>query len=126
MAGSKLDVLKDALLILSLVGFTDDLPNAIAKESFALYGNTLSGTPEMEPRWQRAVNFTAAALGEEVGKIYVAQYFPPETKAAALDLVPYHMAAMGRRLYQLSWMRGEAKAKEIGRASCGERGVKKV
>src|SRR3546814_2892823 len=65
----------------------------------------------MEPRWKRAVNFTAAALGEEVGKIYVAQYFPPETKAAALDLVHNIMAAMGRRIDQLSWMSAEAKAK---------------
>src|SRR3546814_20704972 len=86
----------------SLDGFADDLPDAIAKESFAFYGTTLSGTPEMEPRWRRAVNFTTAALGEEVGKIYVAQYFPPETKAAALDVVPNIMAAMGRRIDQLN------------------------
>src|SRR3546814_4427703 len=65
----------------------------------------------MEPRWRRAVNFTTAALGEEVGKIYVAQYFPPETKAAALDVVHNIMAAMGRRIDQLSWMSAEAKAK---------------
>src|SRR3546814_8336199 len=102
IAGAKLQVLKDALLIRSLDGFADDLPDAIAKESFAFYGTTLSGTPEMEPRWRRAVNFTTAALGEEVGKIYVAQYFPPETKAAALDVVPNIMAAMGRRIDQLN------------------------
>src|SRR3546814_19239924 len=65
----------------------------------------------MEPRWRRAVNFTTAALGEEVGKIYVAQYFSPETKGAALDVVHNIMAAMGLRIDQLSWMRAEAKAK---------------
>src|SRR3546814_12195184 len=80
IAGAKLQVLKDALLIRSLDGFADDLPDAIAKESFAFYGTTLSGTPEMEPRWRRAVNFTTAALGEEVGKIYVAQYRSEERR----------------------------------------------
>src|SRR3546814_7290861 len=48
IAGAKLQVLKDALLIRSLDGFSDDLPDAIAKASFAFYGTTLSGTPEME------------------------------------------------------------------------------
>ena len=111
IAKTPLAVLKDQLLIRSLDQFADYLPEAIAKENFAFYGTTLSGTPEREPRWKRGVNFVKAALGEEVGKVYVARYFPPETKAAADQLVKNVIAAMGRRIDGLSWMSDAAKAR---------------
>jgi len=111
IARAPLAVLKDAMLIRSLDGFSDDLPDAVANESFAFYGTTLSGTPEREPRWKRAVNFVKGALGEEVGKAYVAKYFPPETKAAADQLVKNIIAAMGRRIDGLTWMSAEAKTR---------------
>ncbi|HEX7857430.1 MAG TPA: M13-type metalloendopeptidase [Sphingobium sp.] len=104
-------VLKDMMLIRSLDGFSDDLPDAVANESFAFYGTILSGTPEREPRWKRGVSFVTGAMGEEVGKAYVAKYFPPETKAAANELVGNIIAAMGRRIDGLDWMSAEAKAK---------------
>jgi len=111
IAQAPLAVLKDAMLIRSLDGLSDYLPDAIANESFAFYGTTLSGTPQREPRWKRAVNFVKGTLGEEVGKAYVARYFPPETKAAADELVRNVLAAMGRRIDGLTWMSAEAKAK---------------
>lgn len=111
IARAPLAVLKDVMLIRSLDGFSDDLPDAIANESFAFYGTTLSGTPEREPRWKRAVNFVKGALGEEVGKAYVARHFPPEAKAAADEMVRNIIAAMGRRIDGLTWMSAEAKAR---------------
>jgi putative endopeptidase len=111
IAGAPLTVLKDIVLIRSLGTFADELPDAIANENFAFYGTVLSGTPEREPRWKRAVDFVKGTLGEEVGKTYVARYFPPETKAAADELVRNIIAAMGRRIDTLDWMSGEAKAK---------------
>ena len=71
---------------------------AFDKENFAFYGTALSGTPEQEARWKRAVNFTVGALSDDVSKIYVERYFPPETKAAADELVKNVVAAMGRRI----------------------------
>ena len=64
----------------------------------------LNGTPEQEPRWKRGVNFTVATMGDDVSKLYVAKYFPPETKAAADKLVNNVIAAMGRRIDKLDWM----------------------
>jgi putative endopeptidase len=111
IARAPLSVLKDAMLIRSLDGFSDDLPDAVANESFAFYGTVLSGTPEREPRWKRAVNFVKGALGEEVGKAYVARHFPAEAKAAADEMVRNIIAAMGRRIDGLAWMSAEAKAR---------------
>jgi len=111
IASAPLGVLRDQLLIRSLDEFADYLPDAVASESFAFYGTTLSGTPEREPRWKRGVNFVKGALGEEVGKVYVARYFPPETKAAADQLVRNIITAMGHRIDGLVWMSDAAKAR---------------
>jgi putative endopeptidase len=111
IAGADLGVLKDMLLLRSLDGFASYLPEAIAKESFAFNGTTLNGTPEREERWRRAVSFTSGILGEDVGKIYVAKYFPPETKQAADTLVHNIIDAMGTRIDKLDWMAAQTKAK---------------
>jgi putative endopeptidase len=111
IAKADLGVLKDMLMLRSLDGFASVLPEALAKESFAFNGTTLSGVPAREERWRRAVSFTTRALGEDVGKIYVAQYFPPETKAAADALVHNIIDAMGTRIDKLDWMAAETKAK---------------
>lgn len=104
-----LQVLQDQLMIRSLDGFADVLPSAFDREQFAFYGTTLSGTPEQEERWERAVNFTSAALSDEVSKVYVARHFPPETKKAADELVKNVLAAMGDRIDRLDWMAPETK-----------------
>ena len=106
-----LSVLKDHLLVRSLDGYAQFLPAAFDKENFSFYGTVLSGTPEQEPRWKRAVNFTTAALSDEVSKIYVERHFPAETKAAADELVRNVVAAMGRRIDNLTWMAPATKAR---------------
>ena len=111
IAKAPLQVLKDGLLLSSLHAYADYLPDSIANADFAFYGTTLSGTPEREERWKRGVTFLKESLGEEVGKAYVAQYFPPETKAAMDQLVKNVLGAMGRRIDGLPWMSNEAKAR---------------
>ena len=99
-----LSVLQDQLIVRSMDGFASVLPKAVKDEQFAFYGTTLSGTPEQEVRWKQAVGFTEGALGEEVGKIYAAKYFPPEYKAKMNQLVDNIKAAFGRRIEGLDWM----------------------
>ncbi|MDB5698152.1 MAG: peptidase [Alphaproteobacteria bacterium] len=111
IATTPLRVLKDQLLVRSLHAYADVLPAAITNEDFAFYETALSGTPQIEPRWKRGVTFVTGAMGEEIGKIYVAKYFPPETKASADQLVRNVIAAMGRRIDGLDWMTPETKAK---------------
>ncbi len=111
IAKAPIQLLKDALLVRSMHSYAQYLPDAVANEDFAFYGTTLSGTPEREERWKRAVTFLKGSLGEEVGQAYVARYFPPETKAAMDQLVKNVIAAMGRRIDGLSWMSDTAKAR---------------
>jgi putative endopeptidase len=111
LGSTPLPVLRDQLLVRSLDSYADYLPKKFDQESFAFYGTVLSGTPQQEPRWKRAVNFTVNAMGDDVSKLYVAKYFPPETKAAADKLVHNLIAAMGRRIDALDWMSPETKAR---------------
>jgi len=104
-------VLRDQLLVRSLESYSDVLPAAFDTENFAFFGTTLSGTPEQQVRWKRASDWTADALEDEVSKIYVAKYYPPETKAKADQLVKNVIAAMDRRIDQLDWMSAETKVK---------------
>ena len=109
VARTPLAVLKDQLLVRSLDEYADFLPKAVDEENFALYGTVLSGTPQQEERWKRAVSFTTDALTDDVSRIYVQRYFPPETKAAADQLVRNVIAAMDRRIDQLDWMAPQTK-----------------
>ena len=106
-----LGVLKDQLLVRSLDGYAAYLPSQFDKESFAFYGTALSGTPEQEARWKRGVSFTVGALSDDISKIYVERYYPPETKAAADQLVKNVVQAMGRRIDGLAWMKPETKVR---------------
>ncbi|MDX8358722.1 M13 family metallopeptidase [Sphingopyxis terrae] len=111
IADAPIGVLRDALLVRSLDGFSDVLPDAVAQEAFSFYGTALSGTPQMQERWKRAVDFTTGNLGEAVGQDYVAKYFPPETKAEMDKLVKNVIAALGHRIDNLAWMQPETKVK---------------
>jgi len=87
------------------------LPKGFVDEQFAFYGKVLSGTPEQGERWKRAVEVTDAALGEAVGKLYVARYFPPSEKARAEAMVRNEIAAFAKRIDRLDWMSPETKEK---------------
>ena len=111
IAAAPLSVLKDQLIVRSLDGYADVLPTAFDAEHFAFEGTVLSRVPKQQARWTRAVDFTAAALADDVSKPYVQRYFPPETKAAADQLVRNVIAAMNVRIDNLTWMTPETKAR---------------
>lgn len=84
---------------------------------FAFHNKTLSGQPEMKPRWKRAVAAVDGGIGEAVGKVYVADYFPPESKAAMEALVGDLREALAARIQRLTWMSPETKAKALQKLS---------
>lgn len=106
-----LQVLKDQLIVRSIANYADELPNAIGNSTFAFYGTTLSGTPQREERWKRAVQFTTAVLGDEVSQQYVQRYFTPETKAAMDVLVRNVLQALDHRIDTLTWMQPQTRAR---------------
>jgi putative endopeptidase len=80
------------------------LSKRYADESFAFYGTVLRGIPENQPRWKRGIALVNAGVGEELGKLYTAKYFPPERKARAQQLVSNLLAAFKQGIDNLEWM----------------------
>jgi putative endopeptidase len=104
-------VWKDYLTLRVLTSEAAYLPRKFVETHFEMYGKTLSGAQQLEDRWKRGVNEVTDALGEAVGKIYVARHFSPRTRARAEALVANLLTSMGQRLDGLAWMSPETRAK---------------
>ena len=89
------------------------LPDAFVETHFDFYGRTLSGTPELRARWKRAVSFVEGAMGEAVGREYVARHFPPHAKAQMDELVANLLEAYRESISQLDWMTEETKQRAL-------------
>src|SRR6184192_3626954 len=81
-----------------------ELSKDFVNENFNFNQSILRGTKEIKPRWKRVVASTNGALGEALGKLYVADYFPPEAKARALEMITNLKAALADRIKTLDWM----------------------
>ncbi|MCA3727931.1 MAG: hypothetical protein INF03_00030 [Phenylobacterium sp.] len=85
--------------------------------NFDFRGKVLTGQPEQQPRWKRAVALVDEQLGEALGRDYVANYFPPESKALMEGLVADIKAAMRKRIERVSWMGPETRARALEKMS---------
>ncbi len=96
---------------------TDEVSGALSSDfvnaEFNFRDKALGGQPEMKPRWKRGVGFVNSILGEQVGETYVANYFPPESKARMDALVHDLITAMHARIEKLDWMSPETKTKAL-------------
>src|SRR5213080_4949376 len=81
-----------------------ELSNDFVNEDFNFKDGVLRGTKQIKPRWKRVVISTDGAIGEALGKLYVADYFPPEAKARALELINNLKEALSDRIKTLEWM----------------------
>ena len=84
---------------------------------FNFYGRTLNGQQEDRPRWKRGVALVEGALGESLGREYVARHFPAESKAMMEDLVANLRAAMAVRIQNLDWMSDATKEQALYKLS---------
>ena len=87
------------------------LPAAFEDESFRFNETVLRGTPQPEPRWRRAARAVDGEIGDTLGQLYVARYFPPEAKVRMTEMVGHIRAAFAARLERLEWMTPETRAR---------------
>ena len=87
-------------------GYVDDESRNL---SFAFWGTALSGKTQDRPRWKRAVSSVEGCLGEALGQLYVAKYFPPAAKERMEKLVANLQQALGERIDVQDWMSDETK-----------------
>ena len=110
VAGVSLETWKDYLTFHLMDHYSNVLPKAFVNERFAFYGQGLQGTPQLSPRWKRAVGSTNAVLGEAVGKLYADKYFSAQAKAEVTAMVDNMKVAFEKRIDGLDWMDPATKA----------------
>jgi putative endopeptidase len=91
--------------------FAPFLSKRFVDERFAFYGTALNDIPQNRPRWKRGIALVENSIGESLGKLYVAQYFPPEAKARIDQLVQNLLAAYKADIDTLDWMSPQTKQK---------------
>jgi len=111
VASQPIDAWKALLTFHTLDAAAPLLPKAFADLNFDFYGKQLSGTPEQQARWKRAVSAASTDLGDAVGEVYVKKYFPASSKAAAEAMVKNLIAAFRTGIQNLAWMSPETKQK---------------
>ena len=84
---------------------------------FEFYSKTLRGIEEPLPLWRRGVNVVNGNLGEVVGKVYVAEHFPPEAKAKMQELVGNLIKAYEISIKELDWMGDETRTQALDKLS---------
>ena len=85
------------------------LSSAFVNEDFR-FGSTLSGAKEQLPRDKRCARATDAGLRDALGQAYVKQYFTPQARARALEMVNNLQSVFNDRLQTRAWMSDTTKA----------------
>ncbi len=89
------------------------LSEPFSEARFDFYGRTLLGTPDQEPRWQRAISSMNQQMGELLGERYVEKHFSPQAKQRMLMLVDNLIAAYRQSINNLDWMQQDTRDKAL-------------
>ena len=111
VGGLTSEEIRDYLIFKQINTASSYLSDDFVQARFDFYGKVLSGQQELKPRWKRSLSVTDGALGEALGEMYVAKYFPPEAKERMLKLVENLRISLGEHIDSLEWMSAETKAK---------------
>ena len=104
IGAAPLDTLRAYLRYELLTATAALLPARFYDQHFDFYGRTLAGQQEAQPRWKRCITATEKAMGEAVGKLYVARAFAGASKQLATDMIGEIVDAFAASLAGLDWM----------------------
>ena len=104
---------RDYLTVHYLHTFASYLPKRFDDRDFAFYGTVLAGSTQQLDRQTRGMHLLDQQMGEALGKLYVARYFPPEAKAKADQLVSNLLKAYEADIQTLDWMSPATRAKAL-------------
>jgi putative endopeptidase len=109
VASEPLEAWKDWLAFHQIIQSGPVLPTQAHKDDFAFFGTTLTGTPEERPRDKQLQQNLNGLMGDAVGQLYVAKYFPASEKADIDKMVSGIKGAFDKRIAALDWMAPETK-----------------
>lgn len=112
-AETPISVWRDYLTVRYMHSFAPYLPKRIDDADFAFYGTVIQGNTQQLDRATRGVQLLDNAMGEALGKLYVAKYFSPEAKAKAQILVKNILKAYEQDIVTLDWMTPATRKKAL-------------
>ena len=112
-AETPIPVWRDYLTVHLLHTMSPYLPKTFDDEDFSFYGTVVQGNPKQLDRATRGVHLLDGSIGEALGKLYVAKYFPPEAKAKAQELVGNLLKAYDADIRVLPWMTQATRQKAL-------------
>jgi putative endopeptidase len=93
------------------------LNSKFVDERFDFAGKFMSGQEVNRPRWKRVLSATNGVMGEAVGQLYVAKFFPPEAKSRAIEIVEALKVSMGESIKNNTWMTDVTKKEALKKLS---------
>ncbi|MFZ5749012.1 MAG: M13 family metallopeptidase [Pseudomonadota bacterium] len=96
------------------------LPKAFDDAKFDFYSKTLAGVETQRERWKRGVQMVNNALGEAVGKIYVARHYPPAAEKQMAELIENLRDAYQERIEASTWMDADTKKAALAKLAAFE------
>jgi putative endopeptidase len=111
---TSIETLRDYLRLQLLWDFSNNLDLDLEETAFTFL-QSLGGAPTMPPIEERALSQTSGLMGDALGRLYVAEYFPPEAKQEMEALVARIVAAFGDRLEHNAWMTPETREKALAK-----------
>jgi putative endopeptidase len=73
------------------------------------WSQILYGAKEQAPRWKKCVALTDSLMGDLLGRYFVQEKFPPQSKDQAQKMVQYLENAFVENLQSLTWMDSDTK-----------------
>lgn len=92
-----------------ILGAANYLSDEMSNEYFNFFGKTMRGRKEDYPRWKRATNQVESQMGEALGRMYVAKYFPAAAKERMQNLVKQLQLSLAERIEKQTWMSEDTK-----------------
>ena len=112
-AATPVAVWRDYLTVRYLHSRASYLPQRVDDTDFAFYGRVIAGQKQQLPRDLRGIRLLDSQMGEALGKLYVARYFPPEAKVKIQQLVANILKAYDADIQTLTWMGPATRAKAL-------------
>ncbi|MCD6012609.1 MAG: family peptidase [Flavipsychrobacter sp.] len=115
IAGTDMQTLKDYMTFMLINTYAEYLSKPFADANFEFYSKAIRGAQEQHPRWRRALDAEEAAIGEELGKLFVKEYFDTKAKNRYEQMVENVRDAYKARIEKLDWMTDSTKQKAISK-----------
>ena len=123
VATEPLDVWKDWLAFHRINQNAEVLGSKLDDLRFAFYGKQLQGTEQQRPRDKRAIAALNANLGDALGQLYTAKFFPASAKAQVQQMVDAIKAAFAKRVEANELLADDTKQEALAKVKSMNVGV---